>query len=263
VSSIHIVPGSAVVVAQKDVVSLFSIKEDELELVFQFRDAINKQTFSSVDVFGQFLLCISFEAFSGRDRLELFDLSCLKPKSAGIAPLRRWDISRLTGEVEQCKALFVKQDLLSFILTGGEGTASLWEPVVRDQWFSVMSNFEVLNRNEPYVETEEEFDFNQSADLNVVKRTINRYKRTENTVFDFIPSGSKECQDTDQKMLTEADRPIDVIDEPFFPFLQPLSSWKTFQGPKIVPGTIVNNPEVKFFSPAAAEVLAKTVTRGI
>ena len=271
VSSVHAIPlGSipnspvfdshAVVVAQRDVISVFVVKDHELELVFQFRDAINKLTFSTVDCSGQFLLAISSESFSGRDRLELYDLSFLKPKSAGLSPLRRWDISRLTADVDGVRNFFIKRDLLSFIVTGAEGTASLWEPVVRDQWFSVMTNFEALNRNQPYQETEEEFDFNQNEDLNAVRRTINRYKRTEKAVFDFVPEQAQEAVQKDQDVdMGEGERKVaEKIKEPFFPFLQPLSTWKT-PSSDIPVSAVLGNAEVTFFSESARRILDSAV----
>jgi hypothetical protein len=273
VSSVHALPfgsinGSpvfeshAVVVAQREVISVFVMKDHELELVFQFRDAINKLTFSAVDCSGQFLSAISSESFSGRDRLELFDLSFLKPKSAGLSPLRRWDISRLTADVDGVRSFFIKRDLLSFIVTGADGTASLWEPVVKDQWFSVMTNFEALNRNQPYQETEEEFDFNQNEDMSVVKRTINRYRRTERTVFDFVPEQDVRgaLRDPDVMMEEGANKTADRIKEPVFPFLQPLSSWRT-PSSDVPVSAVLGNPEVKFFSETAKSLLDSAVVK--
>ena len=266
VSHVHIISntnGIAVVVTQRDVVSIFHAINDSnsLELVFQFRDAINKLQFTCTDLLGSYLLTISSDSFSRRDRLELYDLSFLKPKSAGLSPLRRWDISRLTADVVNPQIYFVgrkNKELLSFILTTAGGSASLWEPVVRDQWFSVMSNFEALNKNEPYREREEEFDFNQKADLDTVRRTINRYKKSDNVVFDFIP------QSNDRNVLVSSPD-VDMgyagmmrsenEEELLFPFLQPLDSWRS-RGP-VVEGLVVGvNPQVNFFSESAKKVLA-------
>ena len=241
------------VVTQRDVVSVFL----EAELVFQFRDAINKVQFKSTDLKGSYLLVISSDTFSGRDRLELYDLSFLKPKSAGLAPLRRWDISRLTAEVEDAKIFFTNN--ASFLLTGPGGCVSLWEPVVRDQWFSVMANFEALNKNEPYQETEEEFDFNQKAELSTVKRTINRYKMSDRAEFNFIPNASKSADDVE--MSGGGEREVELLGkEPFFPFLQPLTTWRS-SGP-IAGGSISGtSPHVTFFSEGGKEALKRCVAK--
>jgi hypothetical protein len=277
VTSIHLVnhgsiPGSPVfgveacgiVVTQRDVLSIFVAREDELELVFQFRDAINKLQFSCTDMDENFLLAISSDTFSRRDRLELYDLTFLKPKSAGMTPIRRWDISRLTADSEHSRIFFLKhRDLLSFVLTGAAGSASLWEPVVRDQWFAVMANFEALNKNQPYQETEEEFDFNQNADLDEVRRTINRYKRTDSAVFNFVPSELIERSKKAEIRAPDVDMEGGVVRrEPFFPFLQPIDSWKKLESPNVDISAGISIPTgVTFFSDAAREELKSRIKR--
>ena len=250
--SIPIVGEQGVVVAQRDVISIFSVKEGELELVFQFRDAINKLQCSSVDLDGKYLLSISSDNFSRRDRLELYDLSFLRPKSAGLSPLRRWDISRLTAEVEESRIFFVKnRDLLSFLLTGSG--ASLWEPAVRDQWFAVMPNFEVLNKNEPFHEREEEFDFNQHANPEEVRRTINRYKKSDHVVFDFVSQERNERKrDNEDIVMRDDEAETKRNDEKLLPFLQPVKKWsEKFEA------CPVGCAKVTFFSESAQRVLER------
>lgn len=253
--------GFGAVVAQRDVISVFGTKEGELELVFQFRDAINKLQCSSVDLCGSFLLSISSDNFSRRDRLELFDLSFLKPKSAGLGPLRRWDISRLTADVEHADICFVKnRDLLSFVLTGPGACASLWEPAVKDQWFAVMPNFEVLNKNEPFQEREEEFDFNQHASEDEVRRTINRYKKTQNVEFNFVPNdvGRGARKNEDIEIASEQHGKAYLATEPMLPFLQPLKSWREKTAEKFQPCP-VSSAKATFFSESAPKVLARRI----
>ena len=253
------------IVAQRDAISVFAwnYEEEQLELIFVFRDAINKVVFSSVDLIGNFIVSVSLESFTGRHRLELHDLNYLKVKSAALSPVKRWDISRLVaeGQQEAIKVFFTSKDILSFLLTGGEGAATLWEPVVRDHWFPVMANFVVLNKNEPYQESEEEFDFNQNSDMSVVKTTINRYKRSSHTVFEFLPENEKEADYTDSSTDTDMTQNTFREAETFFPFLQPLDSWKSshneiYQSPHPIAQT-----DAKFFSPACQELLTRVARK--
>ena len=246
---------AGLVVAQPEVVSVFADKEGELELIFQFRDAINKVSFSTVDVFSNFLVSVSADSFSGRERLELFDLSCLKLKSAALQPVRRWDVSRLLTDVADPLVLFTNPESMSFVLTAPLGTAVLWEPVVRDQWFSVMANFEVLNKNEPYAEAEEEFDFNQDEPLGVVRTTMNRYKRTERVTFDFVTDKQGWTSKSEQEDVDMTSHSIEKNRETIFPFLQPLDAWKS-QRPIDRSGNAGSTRAV-FFSENARQMLAK------
>ena len=249
---------AGLVVVQPDVISVYTDKDEELELIFQFRDAINKVSFSTVDVTSNFLVSVSSDSFSGRDRLELFDLSFLKLKSAALQPLRRWDISRLLTHVDEPLVAFTNGEFLSFVLSGPNGTAVLWEPVVRDQWFSVMANFEVLNKNEPYAEAEEEFDFNQSEDLSVVKTTINRYKRTERTTFNFVTDQTGSNNRTSTEDVDMTGYPSENRLETVYPFLQPIESWTGDHKPVAKCGS-VGGAHTEFFSASARQMLAKHI----
>ena len=256
------------IVCQRDSISVFAKgnEEEDLELIFQFRDAINKIVFSSIDLVGSFLVSVSQETFSGRHRLEIHDLNHLKLKSAGLQPVKRWDISRLVAESNDSARVFFKEKQVpSFLLTLSSGTATLWEPVVRDHWFPVMANFVVLNRNEPYQEAEEEFDFNQYEDLSVVKTTINRYKRSSSTVFNYLPEPDNQLEcalDPESDLRMEEIDARNSKDEAFFPFLQPLESWN------IGPRTILKSREqlqqtgVKFFSKGCMEAISRAVESG-
>ena len=270
---------SGAIVHQREVVSILkqgSDDDDELELLFQFRDAINKLVFTCVDVRKSSLLTISFEAFSRRYRLEMFDLSLLKVKAAALAPVRRWDITRLVaGQYDESsvKVFHLNRPLPSFLLTGvtdSSGVAStgiLWEPVVKDHWFSFMPNFSVLNKNEPYQEAEDEFDFNQLADPAVVRSTINRYKRSVDVTLDFLPPPDKAAvkessEPADVDMIdVKSNDTRDVLPEVTYPFLQPLPSWRTGDEGIYRPTDPVGGTDVKFFSEGCRDILNRIVNR--
>jgi hypothetical protein len=188
-----------VVLVQEEVISVYRILREErkLDLIFQFRDAISKLEFisASVDESRPWLVTLSSEAFNHRLHLELYDLNALRPKSASLFPLMRFDVSRLLNKRDTKDAIvrFVKQlsGLPAFVQSAydevsGHSVCILWESILKDQWYSFMPNFKVLNRNEPYTEREEEFDFNQDEDISTVRSTINRYKKASKELFFFI-----------------------------------------------------------------------------
>jgi hypothetical protein len=204
--------------------------------------------------------------------MELFDLSLLKIKAASLPAIRRWDITRLMADNDERVKLFFLQkrsSLVSFLLTGisdstgSISTAILWEPTVKDQWFAFMSNFAVLNKNEPYVETEEEFDFNQYADPITVERSMNRYRTSESVKFDFLPdkmsviSGGQE--DTEMTDITreESDKPTQPVR---YPFMQPLDNWRRDSQP-IFKGQVRPQFTCRFFSDACPKVIEEALSR--
>ena len=261
-----------VVVVQADVITVFSsVTEngtEKLDLVFQFRDSISKRAFFSASVDSQkpWMVCVSTEAFNNRVHLEMFDLSLLKPKSVSLTPLMRFDVSRLFNRKEGHDMIvaFVQtlSDMPSFVQSvvddaTGHRLAIVWESVVKDQWYSFMPNFKVLNKNLPYVEAEEEFDFNQDADMDTVCSTLNRYKKADKRLFDFVPNPRNErkskdkCDDVDMRDDT-------VVDDDFFiPFLAPLDSWKGVRGDDVAQEVVGKHAE--FFGPECARILADVI----
>lgn len=264
---------TGIIVHQHEAVSIFTLNsEQELDLLFQFRDAITKQIYTSVDVLNQYVITLSCELFSKRYRVEVFDLSLLKVKAVSLPPIRRWDVSRLVAASdyeEVVKVKLLQGPLLQFLMTGAtdtlgsSSTAILWEPVVKDQWFAVMPNFAVLNKNEPYVETEEEFDFNQHADIRTVQASINRYRTTDRVRFNFLPADER--MDTGSRAADNEMMDTSVVSgkEPFFPFLQPIESWKSASGEIHRHPPSGNQFKSQFFSDGCRQLLAGKIGQRI
>lgn len=257
-------------IVQRDVMTVFAHSDtDKLELVFQFRDSISKHEYisASVDSVKPWMVCVSTEAFNNRVHLELFDLSLLKPKSVSLAPLMRFDVSRLFNRKDADMVVsFINASMPTFIQSvlddaTGHRVCIVWESVMKDQWYSFMPNFKVLNKNLPYVESEEEFDFNQNADLDTVCSTINRYKKASKKLFDFVPGASLQnhpevdVKDTD---ITEGSY---SRSEYFIPFLAPLDSWKSRTVQVFDEEAQTEGRRVEFFSPGCAKILADVVGR--
>ena len=253
-------------IVQRDVMTVFA--EDDsgsLDLVFQFRDSISKHEYlsASVDSVKPWLVCVTTESFNNRVHLELFDLSLLRVKSVSLAPLMRFDVSRLFNRKEG-------EMIVSFIrsLAGtpafvqsvvddatGHRVAIIWESILRDQWYSFMPNFKVLNKNFPYVESEEEFDFNQDADLETVCSTLNRYKKASKRIFDFVPKSKK--HGTGHSADVEMHEETQVEQEAFIPFLAPLDNWRRETSESLEPQE--TGKHVEFFSARCGQILGEVV----
>jgi len=244
-------PQNGILLVQEDVISVYRVLEDEdkLDLVFQFRDAISRLEFLSVslDTTRPWMIALSAEAFNNRVHLELFDLSQLRPKSVSIVPLMRFDVSRLLNKRDSKDSMvrFISQlsQLPAFVQStmdeaSGHSVCVLWESVLRDQWFSFMPNFKVLNRNEPYLECEEEFDFNQDADIATIRSTLNRYKKASRELFQFLPNGETNAGKLDQceDIVMAQDSKTTSV----FPFLSP---WKVSP----TEGTKMDDPSLEHF----------------
>ena len=263
-------PSGGLLIVQRDVMTVFAEDDSgKLDLVFQFRDSISKHEYlsASVDSVKPWLVCVTTEAFNNRVHLELFDLSLLKPKSVSLTPLMRFDVSRLFnrkgGEmtVGFIKSLSRMPAFIQSVVDDSTGhrIGIVWESVLRDQWYSFMPNFKVLNKNFPYVESEEEFDFNQDADLDTVCSTLNRYKKASRKLFDLVPNASKEgfreAESRDVEMVESG-----AVEKEFFiPLLAPLNTWKkrtseTFEAQE-------NCKHAEFFSEKCEQILADVVRK--
>lgn len=254
----------SLIVHQTEAVSIF--RKDEL--LFQLRDAINKVKYESFDVRDEHMICVTQEPFTKKYHLELFDLSPLRVKAVALSPLLRWDISRLILGECSMRVKFVGSSLLSFVTTYSEDQecgAILWEPLVRDQWFSFMPNFKMLNRNEPYLETEEEFDFNQTADELTIRSSVNRYQSLPAPKFSFIPK-----DEADQVLKREGDVEMLESSNNSFPaspvvyqFLQPLSAWKIGEDCTDFNRQAIEGKSVEFFGQGSQEALTRAVSRAV
>ncbi len=263
-------------VHQRDAISLYVVNEsNELDLTFQFRDTINKVQFDSVDVSSQegYMLIISSESLNKRSCLELFDLGQIKPKCVSLQPMIRYDVSRLLVDASACKARFIRTDtdkLLDFVITSPEGDTTVgmvWECVMKEQWFSFMPNFKVLGRNEPYVEGEAEFDFNQEAvDVKTIQMTVSRYKPCGGVRLDFFRNGAvpfkrlKPDSETNETGKAMVDSSRDS-EEPMYPFLQPIRLWtsRVRGAPVTKAGSLSVPAAAEFFSPACKAALKQVV----
>jgi len=260
-------------IVQRDVMTVFADDDTgKLDLVFQFRDSISKHEYlsASVDTVKPWLVCVTTEAFNNRVHLELFDLSLLRVKSVSLAPLMRFDVSRLFNRKEgEMIVAFIKtmSGMPSFVQsvvddTTGHRVGIVWESILRDQWYSFMPNFKVLNKNFPYAESEEEFDFNQNADIDSVCSTINRYKKASRRMFDFVPSKGKpqvSSGATAGDVEMEDSTALGEDPEVFMPFLAPLESWRKKSVEKLE--NQETGKHVEFFSARCGEILASVVQR--
>ena len=270
IPNVSTVSGGLLIV-QRDVMTVFSQTDsNKLELVFQFRDSISKHEYisASVDSVKPWMVCVSTESFNNRVHLELFDLSLLKQKSVSLAPLMRFDVSRLFNRKEGDMIVsFINTKMPAFVQSvlddaTGHRVCIVWESVFKDQWYSFMPNFKVLNKNLPYIESEEEFDFNQNADMGTVCSSLNRYRKASKKIFDFIPGASAQTKLENELMDTNmTEESNSRSDEYFIPFLAPLDSWKSRTSNVIEAEGEAEGKRIEFFGPSCARILSEVVGR--
>jgi hypothetical protein len=251
-------------VHQKDAISIYIVNEfDELDLVFQFRDTINRVQFESVDVSSHdgYMVMVTSESLNRRGLLELFDLSLVKAKCPSLTPIMRYDVSRLVlGGA--CKTRFFHTDrerTLEFVITvpDNEGTVGMvWECVPRDKWSAFMPSFKALNMNMPYAESEEEFDFNQEEeDKKKIHRTISRYSPDGGIDLKFFEPPAQAFQLVkcgNDYIGTKSSK--SGCTPHVYPFLQPGGTWGTRKEIHRASG-LSTHASSEFFSPACGKAL--------
>lgn len=235
-----------VVIHQADAISVFQ----EGELLCQLRDTINKVRFGSMDFLDHTrrLVCLS-NTDGQKNHLELFDIV-----GKTLSPVLRWDVTRLSSDETSVVRFISNEAFVSTVCdeVNREFCAIVWDSLVTDNWFSVMPNFKVLYKNEPYIESEEEFDFNQHAEHKVVTSSLNRYRSVSKIKFDFIDPQQTHDADLIRLKLETEDETMGQK-PPIYAFMQPLKIALPTSPTKLPDGST----KVQFFSAQARNLLKR------